>query len=215
MAENLTPSESAILIVLMAEAREISNPELKERYQVTLDGKSRQKLNAAGYVSSVRVGRSFVHVLDDKGWDRVHRDLDFDSPRARALGAALSALHGNLRDRVLRDGPYRRFGEMFARPAGADDVVPDAAGDDLEARLRAAYAELAAHPGAWVRHTDVRRRAGDVPPDALDRVFRELSHAEDVEMMPESNQKTLSAEDRRNAVRVGGQDTHLMAIGAR
>jgi hypothetical protein len=34
-------------------------------------------------------------------------------------------------------------------------------------------------------------------------------------MMPESNQKTLTDEDRRNAVRVGGQDTHLIAIGTR
>jgi hypothetical protein len=205
VADNLTPAESALLIVLMAEAREISNPELKERFHVTLDGKSRVKLNQAGYVSSVKKGRSFVHVLDDKGWDRVHQELNFASPAARALGAALSVLHDNLRERVLQDGPYRRFGEMFAR-------TPEI---DLEKRLRAAYATLASSPGAWVRHTDVRRAAGDAEAEELDEVFRRLSLADDVEMMPESNQKTLTAEDRRNAVRVGGQETHLIAIGVR
>jgi hypothetical protein len=212
VADNLTPAESALLIVLMAEAREISNPELEERYSVRLDGKSRVKLNGAGYVKSAKVGRSFVHVLDDKGWDRVHQELNFDSPRARALGAALSALHNSLRGRVLHDGPYRRFGEMFSRPAEAAAPEP---GDDLEARVRRAYDSVAPHPGAWVLHSEVRRKVGDVPAEALDESFRLLSLAEDVEMMPESNQKTLTEEDRRNAVRVGGQDTHLIAIGSR
>jgi hypothetical protein len=208
VADNLTPSESALLIVLMAEAREISNPELKERYQITLTGASREKLNGSGYVKSSKVGRSFVHVLDDKGWDRVHQELNFDSPRSRALGAALSALHHNLRERVLQHGAYRRFGEMFSRAAEAPD-------DDLEARIRKVYDSLAPHPGAWLKHTDVRRKLGDVPSEALDEAFRLLSRAEDVEMMPESNQKTLTDEDDRNAVRVGGQDTHLIAIGTR
>jgi hypothetical protein len=38
---DLTPTESALLIVLMAEAREISNTELAERFQLTLTGQSR------------------------------------------------------------------------------------------------------------------------------------------------------------------------------
>nr|BFE75710.1 hypothetical protein GCM10020092_090110 [Actinoplanes digitatis] len=210
MADNLTPSESAVLIVLMAEAREISNPELQERYQITLTGTSRTKLNNLGYVRSVKVGRAYAHVLDDKGWDRVHQGLNFDSPRARALGAALTALHDNLRERVLPHGAYRRFAEMFSRTA-----EPLAPGDDLEARIRKLYGSLAPQPGAWVKHTAVRRRLSEVPEEALDEAFHLLSQAEDVEMMPESNQKTLTEEDRRNAVRAGGQDTHLMAIGAR
>ncbi|MEV4132244.1 hypothetical protein AB0J72_08775 [Dactylosporangium sp. NPDC049742] len=207
MADDLTPSESALLIVLMAEAREISNPELQDRYQITLTGKSREKLNKAGYVRSDKVGRSFVHQLDDKGWERMHQALNFDSPRARALGAALSALHDNLRERVLGRHAYHRFSEMFAH-------TPEPR-DDVEARIRETYTALAPHLGAWVKHTDVRGKLSDVPAAALDEAFSLLSRAEDVEMMPESNQKTLSAEDHRNAVRVGGQDTHLMAIGTR
>ena len=221
MADNLTPSESALLIVLMTEAREISNPQLQERLQLTLTGKSREKLNQLGYVKSVQVGRSFVHVLDDKGWDRVHQELNFDSPRARALGAALSSLHDSLRDRVLAGGAYQRFGEMFARTAEKPDAetpapeTPGSGTPDFEAAIRDAYDSLASHPGAWVKHTAVRHKVSDVPGELLDEAFRLLSQADDVEMMPESNQKTLTEEDLRNAVRVGGQDTHLMAIAAR
>jgi hypothetical protein len=82
----------------------------------------------------------------------------------------------------------------------------------VEARVRQAYTALAPRAGAWLRHTDVRHQLTDLPSEALDQAFRVLSHAQDVDMMPESNQKTLTAEDRRNAVRVGGQDTHLIAI---
>jgi hypothetical protein len=149
-------------------------------------------------------------VLDDKGWERVHQELNFDSPRAKALGAALRALHGNLRERVLPHGEYRRFAEMFAHRAPA--AAPD---DDLQARIRGLYESLASHPGAWVQHTAVRRKLADVPEADLDEAFNLISRADDVEMMPESNQKTLTDEDRRNAVRVGGQDTHLIAIGTR
>ena len=49
-SDNLTPSESAILLILLAEAREVSNLELNERFGVTLTGASRNKLNALGYV---------------------------------------------------------------------------------------------------------------------------------------------------------------------
>ncbi|BCB86545.1 hypothetical protein [Phytohabitans suffuscus] len=218
MADNLTPSESALLIVLMAEAREISNPDLDKLYKIKLTGASRRKLNDAGYVKTEKVGRSFVHVLDDKGWDRVHQELNFDSPRSRVLGAALSALHDNLRERVLNGGAYQRFGEMFSRAAPSEGVEIVAAApddDDLDGRIRKVYESLVPRPGAWLRHTVVRRQLGDVPSEALDEAFRLLSQAEDVEMMPESNQKTLTDEDRRNAVRVGGQDTHLIAIGTR
>jgi hypothetical protein len=87
--------------------------------------------------------------------------------------------------------------------------------DDLEGRIRKLYAGLAPEPGGWVKHTDLRRKLGDVPGEVLDQAFRLLSQAEDVEMMPESNQKTLTEQDRRTAVRVGGQDTHLIAITSR
>src|SRR3569833_373254 len=100
-------------MVLMAEAREISGPELKERYQVRLERPNREKLNNLGYIKSWKVGQAFVHELDDKGWDRVHQGLNFDSPRSRALGAALSALFVFFWVRVLVFGVFCWFGVLF------------------------------------------------------------------------------------------------------
>jgi hypothetical protein len=42
-----------------------------------------------------------------------------------------------------------------------------------------------------------------------------LLDAPDVNLEPEPNQKTLKPEDRRAAVRIGGEDRHLLAIGMR
>src|SRR2546422_94832 len=90
--DDLTPTESAILVVLLAEAREISNKELKTRFGFTLTGKSKDKLNELGLVKSHKVGQAFVHELDSGGWDRFQDPLNFDGARPRAFGAALGAL---------------------------------------------------------------------------------------------------------------------------
>lgn len=97
----------------------------------------------------------------------------------------------------------------------ATETPKPAAPADAQARIRQAYAALAPRRGAWLKITDVRQAVADLPARTLDVALHALSLAEDVEMMPESNQKTLTAEDRRNAVRVGGRDAHLMAIGIR
>jgi hypothetical protein len=200
MADDLTPSESALLIVLMSEAREIPNAELKDRYHIDLKKPSREKLNRLRLIESRSEGRTFVHELADAGWVAVQKDLDFDSPRARALGSALAVLHGNLRDRVLQRTEFVSFGELFARP-------------DLDARIRSAYALLAVEPKAWVSLTRLRAAFTDVARTDLDAALRKLERASDVNIVPESNRKTLTAEDQAAALRIGGQDKHLLAIG--
>jgi hypothetical protein len=212
-SDNLTPSESAILVVLMAEAREILNTELHDRYGIDVRKGMRDKLNELKYVASRRIGRTYTHQLDDKGWLRVQQDLNFDSPRARALGGALTALQTNLRDRVLARGDYRTFGEMFAQ---ADVRVAPAAAESwqaLQTRIRNAYAALASEPTAWVSLTRLRPFFGDVPRADVDEGLRRLAREPDVNIVPESNQKMLSAADDEAALHIGGQNKHLLAIG--
>jgi hypothetical protein len=207
--DDLTPSESAILIVLMAEAREVANSELKERYGLDVRKENRDKLNALRFVASRKPGRSYLHVLDDKGWVRVQDDLNFDSPRARALGAALAAMHTCLRDRVLPRTGYRNLGEMFAH----SDIAPLEAPTNLAARVRHAYAALATEPGAWLALARLRPFFADVSKADLDEALRQLERATDVNIVPEENQKALTAADVAAAVHIGGQDKHLLAIG--
>jgi hypothetical protein len=200
MADDLTPSESALLIVLMTEAREIPSTELKNRYNIDLKKPSREKLNRLRLIASRQEGRIFVHQLADAGWVAVQKELNFDTPRARALGAALTVLHSNLRDRVLPQTKFANFGEMFARP-------------NLDAQIRSAYAQLATEPKAWVSLARLRPLFADVDRSDLDAALRELEKAPDVNIVPESNRKTLREADKSAALRIGGQDKHLLAIG--
>lgn len=209
VSDNLTPSDSAILLALMAEARAMLNTELKERFGIDVDKDRREKLNRLQLVRSERSGRTFVHELDDKGWVEVQGTLDVSSPKARAIGGALAALHANVRERVLPRSGCRNLGELFSR----GDIAPAQAAGGLEVRLRHAYAALATEPGAWVSLRRLRPFFADVPRADVDEALRALSRADDVNLAPENNQKTLTDADRAAAIHVGGQDKHLLAIG--
>jgi AcrR family transcriptional regulator len=210
---DLTPAESALLIVLMSEARPVSNKELDERFHLTLTGKSRLKLNGLKYVETWQEGRGFVHQLGEEGWARCRKELNFENTRPRALGAALALLLAGVHRDLERTD--RSLAEMFA-PAVTDVPGPGDAAEpaaDLETRIRSAYGTLAAQPGGWVSLADLRAHLDGVTRDEVDAALRQLERAPDVNIVPESNQKALSAEDRGSAVRIGGQDKHFLAIG--
>ncbi|MFJ6199329.1 hypothetical protein [Micromonospora sp. NPDC092111] len=211
--DNLTPSESAILVVLMAEAREITNTELRESYHVDVRKEYRDKLNRLGYVESRRIGRTYLHQLADGGWVRVQSDLDFDARGARAIGGALVALHRNLRDRIMARSDYRSFGEMFASTEMRTPAPQADQQRSLARRIRVTYAALATEPGTWVSLTRLRPFFGDVSTADLDEALRQLEREADVDIAPESNQKMLTPDDLVAALRLGGQDKHLLAIG--
>ena len=60
---------------------------------------------------------------------------------------------------------------------------------------------------------DIRHKIGDAVRADLDTALRRLEQAADVNIVPESNQKTLSKEDRQAAVIIGDQPKHFLAIG--
>jgi hypothetical protein len=217
MTDSLTASESALLILLMTEAREIPNIELVKDFGVELKKPSRDKLNRLGYLESRQEGRSFVHALGDKGWALMEGDLHFPRSTPRVLGAALSAFHAAMRDRVLPRTQFQTFSEAFALgttvPAQRAEPQPSVDKGDLGERIRNVYASLAGESGAWVSLAGLRPHFADVPRDDLDEALKRLSREDGVHLAPEDNQKTLTAAEIDAAVRSGGQDKHLLAIG--
>jgi hypothetical protein len=211
--DKLTASENATLIVLMAEAREVLNTELKEQYGLDVRKESRDKLARKRYVSSRKSGRTFALQLDDEGWVQVQNDLAFRSNGATAQAAALTALLASLRDRVLDRSGCKSYAELFALNDVRGPVsVPDQE-EVLRTRLVNAYTALAAEPGEWVSLTRLRPFFGDVPTAALDEALRKLSRESGVNIVPGSNQKMLTEADAAAALHLGGQEKHLLAIG--
>lgn len=197
--------QRAALLTLMAEAREVSNNELAELAGFRLDGDERRGLNALGLVTSAQPRRNlpYNHKLTDAGWAWCVSELTAGAPpRAQSAGGALYAVLGSLARFLERSG--LRLHEVFEAGELAIDV-----------RVRAAYAKLAPEPRAWVGLAALRDALDGESRAEVDQALHRLNRAADVNIIPESNQKVLTQEDRAAAIRIGGEDRHLVAIGAR
>ncbi|MGW4644732.1 hypothetical protein ACWEN6_39920 [Sphaerisporangium sp. NPDC004334] len=229
--ENLSQPQLAALFALMRAGGEISNPELKEHYGLTLDGKDRTKLNRLRLVESRKLGRAYAHTLTDSGWARLGEEMRsgvWAWPGSQ--GVMLRVLQGGLRDFMAHND--LRLADVFATPATPEPTAPSdpepsippgpeqaaapssPSGGDPEARVRAAYAGLADQPGTWVGLAKLRALLADLPRGEVDATLLRMEELPDVTLVPETDRKRLSQEDRDAAVRIAGQDKHLLWIGA-
>lgn len=229
--QGLSLPQFATLVALAMEGAEISGPELEERWSLDIRKKDRDKLNELKLVESWKQGRSYRHVLTDRGWRRLEEELRTGelpamprSPRIIAYG--LRTLLRKYMDRSdLRlaevsmpheTAPPGEEAPVLQAPVdgpGAGRAAGDIPPGDLEARIRAAYARLAPRPGSWVGLARLRPLLGDVPRDEVDAALVRLERLPDVNIVPESNQKILTPADREAGVIIGGQEKHLLWIG--
>ncbi|GLZ62586.1 MULTISPECIES: hypothetical protein [Micromonospora] len=222
---HLTPNQINALVVLMVEARRLTNVELKELAGFTLTGKDNTKLVALGLVDTDRTHRPFAHELTDEGW-RVARQLHTTAPpkqggsTTRSLFVVLSNLHRSLdRLRVSHGDFFKQTGATASVTGESRQEAPAAAAAapvsaaQVEALVRTAYRDLAPAPGAWVGLADVRDQLADTDRATLDAALRAMVGREDVRIIPVANTKSLTARDRAAAVRIGNEDNHALAIG--
>ncbi|MEV0677846.1 hypothetical protein AB0I60_15150 [Actinosynnema sp. NPDC050436] len=197
--ERLTLRERAALLVLMAEARELTNAELRELAGFTLDGAHRRRLNDLGLVDSTKLGRAYVHDLTDEGAVRCQAELSASRPaRAGYAGGALYVLLAGLRRHLEATGGT--LGGLFT--------------PDLGHRVETAYRVLARRAGDSVPLRALREHLDDVPADRLDRALTTLADRPDVHLRAEADQKSLTEQDRSAAVVLGGSPRHTLVIEA-
>ncbi|MGW3856931.1 hypothetical protein [Micromonospora arida] len=233
---HLTPNQINALVVLMVEARRLTNVELKELAGFTLTGKDNTKLVDLGLVDTDRTHRPFAHELTEQGW-RVARQLHTAAPpkqggsTTRSLFVVLSNLHRSLDRLRVSHGDFFKQTEATAAPATSEPrqeapaptvtatttaaaaAAAPVSAAEVEALVRSAYRDLATAPGAWVGIADVRDRLADTDRAALDAALRAMVGREDVRIIPVANTKSLTARDRAAAVRIGNEDNHALAIG--
>jgi hypothetical protein len=196
--DQLTLRERAALLALMAEARELTNAELRAVAGFPLDGRPRRRLNEQKLVASRRTGRSFTHELTDDGWAWCRAELGASRPeRAGYGGGALYALLAGLDRYLARSGLQ----------------LSDAFRPDVEMQVRAAYRRLG-KPGHWARIAALREELPDVPRDAVDAELERLAATPGVHVRAASDQKALTEADHASAVRFGGDDRHLLMVEA-
>ncbi len=61
----------------------------------------------------------------------------------------------------------------------------------------------------WIKVTEIAEKV-DATPEEISEVILHLMFTEDLEIMPESNRKTLSDMDHLYAVKWGGDENHLI-----
>ncbi|MGC4747431.1 hypothetical protein ACLQ28_17510 [Micromonospora sp. DT201] len=215
---HLTPNQINALVVLMVEARRLTNVELRELAGFTLTGPDNRRLIELGLVETDRTHRPFAHELTDEGW-RMVRQLHTAAPpkqggsTTRSLFVVLANLHRSLDRLRVSHGDFFKQTDATTPPSSEPRNAAPATAADLEALVRAAYRDLATAPGAWVGLADVRERLPDTDRAALDAALRAMLGREDVRIIPVANTKSLTPRDRAAAVRIGNEDNHALAIG--
>jgi hypothetical protein len=204
MTDGLGHKQIAVMLTLMALAREVSNPELESLVGFTLTGKDRKDLNDQGLVASRQRGRPYVHELTEDGWAWCARHLGVKTPplpRPRSvLAVAMYIVLNGL------DGYLHRENLSLA------NIFTPRAEEDIETRIRAAYRKLASSPRDGVALVDLRPLLGDVPTAEVDAVLKELSRTGQAHLEPTSNRKLLTDADHTAAIRIGGEDNHRLLI---
>jgi hypothetical protein len=198
--DQLTLRERVTMLVLMAEARELTNAELTELAGCTLDGAPRRRVNDLGLVSSTKVGRAYVHELTERGtlWCRE----EFTRARPARSGSAGGALY-----RVMAG--IRRFMDRTG------NTVADIYQPDVTSQIVQAYDDLTDRRGQTIRLAVLREHLDTVPRDEFDRALLALASREDVHVWAEPDQKTLTERDRAAAMVLGDTARHLLMIETR
>ncbi|WP_327047343.1 hypothetical protein OG320_05455 [Microbispora sp. NBC_01189] len=240
----LSQRETAILLLLMAEAREFTNPELEEQYGFKIGKSERERLQQLGFIDVGKRGRALTHKVTKDGLGKADELFSEGIPMSivlapRVLEAVVRAMVSGLNRHMQRNGSCAAdiFGWEPAGAAPTEQTPSTSAGradagpvspvtpapavnasadslDDVETRIRKAYARLADKPNAWVSLTQLRPLLGDAPRDKVDATLRQMIAHPDVRIVPWESQKSLSQEDRDAAVLIGDQPKHRILIGA-
>ncbi|HEX4830814.1 MAG TPA: hypothetical protein VH478_06965 [Trebonia sp.] len=192
------------MFALMGVAREISNPDLESVAGFRLDGKERRRLNDRKLVDSRKAGRPYVHELADAGWSWCAAELSAGlHGQVPSMEGALYAVLGGLA-RYL-DRAELSLAELF-------EPRPEREPGDTGELIAAAYRELAAEPGKFIKLRELRAYLADVPRAELDATLEKLYRNQQVNLVPMANQQALTEADRESAVRVGGEAKHMISI---
>ncbi|GAA2260075.1 hypothetical protein GCM10009853_011370 [Glycomyces scopariae] len=150
----------------------------------------------------------YRYELTDAGWRAARPAL------AEPAQPGLSNLTARILWTVLRDVATHmgktgiELADIYAEPDEADPA-PGTLGE----RIVAAFYDLAGEEPDWVPLLSLRELLGDEDRAEVDKALTELHAAREIELIPESNQKTLTDADREAAIWLGGEHRNLIGIG--
>jgi hypothetical protein len=185
-------------MALMLANREVPNPELVSQHKIRLSRADREKLNGDDLLQTSTDTKPYLHKITDKGIDWCMADLVEYAPPPRS-GPLVRACAELLR-RLVRYHQQRGTLAEAIRFGG------------LESLIREVYLELSVGRQDWIRLARIRPRLNGADKSEVDEVLLKMMKTGTVHLAPDSNRKVLTDADHEAAVRIGGEDKHLIAI---
>ncbi|GGS46482.1 hypothetical protein [Actinokineospora fastidiosa] len=198
MPEKFGSHEKAAMFLLLRENRAVPNTELT-RIGIDLRPAGRDRLNRAGLLKTTKDTRPYIHQITDDGIAWCEQEMTAVEPPVRSGPLVVLGFE------MLRcvAAHLRRGGVSLA------EVISPR---DLETLIRTAYLELSVKPQDWVRLAKLRPKLGAAEKGDVDEVLLRMYRAREANLVPDSNRKVLTDADHAAAIRIGGEDKHLMAI---
>ncbi|MGV9295990.1 hypothetical protein [Amycolatopsis sp. NPDC003676] len=198
MPEQYSTNARAALLALVLANRDMLNTELAKDHKIRLGPAERDRLNAAGLLESLTNLRPIVHRITDEGIDWCMTDLVRSELPSRSGPQARQQL-----DLLRRLVPFLRQRGLLAQALRSGD---------LESLIRGVYAELSVGVHDWIRLARLRPKLNGADKEEVDAVLVKMAKTGTVHLAPDSNRKVLTDADHDAAVRVGGEDKHLIVI---
>jgi hypothetical protein len=209
MADVSTTRWQASMFALMVVARPVTNRELRELAGLEITADIRRRANAeisrlSGQKddSILKDSERGIHTysLSAEGFAWCESALLAGRPDdAKFPSGVLYSVLESVGQHLARSGT--KFGEFFQ--------------PDIEAWIRAAYNDLTTRrPGSWVKLSTLRPRLRNAPRNVVDAALDRMIELPEVHLKSEFNRSSLDDEDREAAVRIGGEDRHLLKIEA-
>jgi hypothetical protein len=210
MNDRLGTQHITALFALMGVAREISNSELQELAGFKIDGQLRRTLNERHLVTSTRQGnKPYIHELTDAGWKRCEAELSGDRPEGSGhLGGAFYMVLDGLGRFLQRDNKI--LAHVF-QPESAE-AAPKPDDPVTDEKIATLYRQLADKQGDWVRLAELRPLLNGSARTDVDTMLKNMSKAGQAHLAPDPDRKSLTPADREAAIRIGGEDNHLLVV---
>lgn len=200
MTAELTVRAQASLFALMVVARPVTNRELRDIAGVEIDAETRREVNADTELIATKKRSVNTFSLTAAGRNWCEMALLAGRPDgAKFPAGVLYAVLETIGHHITRSGMKL---EEFFQP-------------DVEGWIRAVYAELVVRrkPGSWIKLSALRPWLEDVADELVNGELDRMIEQPDIHLKAELNQKSLTAQDRKAAVRIGGELRHLLMIG--
>jgi hypothetical protein len=204
--------QRALLLTLMATARSLTSKDIKELAGFEMPtGKALDGIYEAKLMETDKTVKPYVHTLTDNGWAWCEKELSAGAgARDGSAGGALYIVLAGLARHLSRRN--FRLADVFVAVEAEAEAPDEDEPQDAEAAIRAAYRQLRDEPRGFVSLTSLRPMLAGLSKQEVDDTLRRMNNTKGVNVIPQSNQKILTAQDRAAMIRVGNEDRLLISI---